>query len=184
MTNENIELGVFNKIISSLSGVDPDTQSRILQSVITFLKLNEVNLHKPFPVSNNSLELNFSDREERSPKEFLLDKNPKTDIQRIACLAYYLSHYRNTPHFKTLDLSKLNTEAAQPKFSNPGFAVTNAANKRLLVPAGGGSKQLSALGEQYVQALPDLNAAKAVLERAQRTRKKSQGKKTPQQESK
>lgn len=184
MTNENVELDAFNKIISSLSGIDSDTQSRILQSVITFLKLGEINLQKSPSVSNDSLELNFSDREERSPKEFLSDKNPKTDIQRIACLAYYLSHYRNTPHFKTLDLSKLNTEAAQPKFSNPGFSVVNAANKRLLVPAGGGNKQLSALGEQYVQALPDYDAAKTVLERAQRTRRKSLSRKAPEQGSK
>jgi len=46
-----------------------------------------------------------------SPKDFLLEKQPRTDVERIACLAYYLTHYRATPHFKTIDLSILNTEA-------------------------------------------------------------------------
>lgn len=81
-------------------------------------------------------------------------------MERITCLAYYLTHYRETPHFKTLDLSKLNTEAAQLKFSNAAFASDNAVRAGLLVPAGKGAKQISALGELYVQALPDRAAAK------------------------
>ena len=58
-----------------------------------------------------------------SPKEFLLEKQPRTDVERIACLAFYLTHYRDTPHFKTLELSKLNTEAAQQKFANAANAT-------------------------------------------------------------
>ena len=34
-----------------------------------------------------------------SPKDFLMEKAPNTDVERIACLAYYLTHYRSTPHF-------------------------------------------------------------------------------------
>jgi hypothetical protein len=117
----------------------------------------------------------FAERSELPPKDFMFQKQPRTDIERIACLAYYLSHYRDTPHFKTIDLSKLNTDAAQIKFSNTAFAVVNATNASLLVPAGKGRKQLSALGERYVDALPDRDAAKEVLAsvRTRRGRKSS-----------
>src|SRR5258708_40200224 len=44
---------------------------------------------------------------EQSIKEFLLEKKPITDIERITCLAYYLRHFRNTNEFKTKDLTDL-----------------------------------------------------------------------------
>jgi hypothetical protein len=78
-------------------------------------------------------------------------------------LAYYLTHYKGTPHFKTLDLSKLNTEAAQPKFANSANASNNAVKMGYLVHASKGQRQLSAFGEQFVRALPDREAAKEAV---------------------
>ena len=110
-----------------------------------------------------------------SPKDFLNEKSPKTDVERIACLACYLTQYRSTPHFKTLDLSLLNTEAAQPKFANTTYSANNAVKMRYLVPASKGQRQLSATGERFVRALPDRTAAKEVLvsvRRRSRSRRK------------
>jgi len=98
-----------------------------------------------------------------SPKEFMIEKQPRTDVERVACLAYYLTHYRDQPHFKTLDLSKLNTEAAQPKFSNAANSVNNAVKRGYLAPSTKGNRQLSAAGEQFVHALPDREAAKNAM---------------------
>jgi hypothetical protein len=92
-----------------------------------------------------------------------MKKQPRSDVERIACLGYYLGHYRDQPHFKTLDISKLNTEAAQSKFSNAANAVNNATTYGYLVPASKGMKQLSAGGEMFVEALPDRDAAAAAL---------------------
>jgi hypothetical protein len=95
----------------------------------------------------------------------MLEKASRTDVDRVVCLAYYLSHYRDKPHFKTSDISKLNTEAAQRKLANAAYAVNNATQGGYLAQAPGGLKQLSVLGEQYVEVLPDREAGKAVLER-------------------
>jgi hypothetical protein len=81
----------------------------------------------------------------------------------VSYLAYYLTHYRETPHFKTLDISKLNTDAAQVKFANAANAVSNAVQAGLIAPAGGGMSQISAAGERYVQELPDRVAAKEAI---------------------
>ena len=97
------------------------------------------------------------------PKEFLLKKQPQSDVERVACLAYYLAHYRGQVHFKTGDISALNTEAAQRKFSNTAAAVGNATSYGYLAPAVKGMKQLSASGEIYVEALPDREAANAAM---------------------
>jgi hypothetical protein len=108
----------------------------------------------------------FSKEQSLSPKEFLLKKQPRSDVERVACLGYYLAHYRDQPSFKTFDISKLNTEAAQTKLSNAAYAVNNANKCGYLAPALKGMKQLSAIGEIYVEALPDREAAAAALAHA------------------
>ena len=104
-----------------------------------------------------------------------MQKQPLTDVERVASLAYYLTHYRDTPHFKTLDISTLNTEAAQPKFSNAAVAMDNATKMGYLVPATKGSKQLGAAGELFVQKLPDRDAAKAAMANLRPRRKARKG---------
>jgi hypothetical protein len=105
---------------------------------------------------------------EISPQSFIRAKNPTTDVQRIACLAYYLTKHRNTTRFKTKQLTDLNTEAKSPNFSNAAVAVNNARKEKYLTPAGGGEKQLTSPGEDLVEALPDQEKVKAL----HRTRKK------------
>lgn len=181
--NTNVE--ALTTILSVLKDLDAETQRRTIQAVITFLDITlSTNLRKStqsdFQISEFSRpEVSFSENRSISPKDFIRDKAPKTDIERIACLAYYLTHYRDIPHFKTVDLSSLNTEAAQPKLSNAAYAVDNATKAGLLVQAIKGAKQLSATGEYFVQALPDRDAAKATLSnmRPKRRAKKNSPKK-------
>jgi len=154
----------LSTIVGALKQLEPDAQRRVLQSVQTFLGLqpsqgstsHDVNiLHSSRGVS----EQDFSRDRTLSPKEFLRDKEPSTNVERVTCLAYYLTHYRDAPHFKTVDISTLNTEAAQPKFSNAAFAVDDARKRGLLVPATKGNKQITAAGEKFVELLPDRTAA-------------------------
>lgn len=107
--------------------------------------------------------IQIAPREPPSPKDFLFQKQPNTDVEKVACLAFYLAHYRNTKHFKTLDISKLNTEAAQRKFANSASTVNNAMQAGFLAPVSGGMKQLAAEGERFVDELPDQAAAKAAF---------------------
>jgi len=135
---------------------------------------NGLSIHSP-----SAGELNFTDRVDLTPKQFLHEKQPQTDIERVVCLAYYLTHYRDTPHFKTLDISKLNTEAAQIKLSNATMAVNNTSTKGLITIASKGSKQISAYGEEYVTALPDRDAAKKIIAKmnSRKRKKRSASKK-------
>src|SRR5712692_9957957 len=99
-------------------------------------------------------------------KHFYASKKPQTDVERVTVLAFYLTYAQSKPHFKTIDLTKTNTDAAGPRLSNATFAARNAVNKGLLALAGKGNKQISPLGEDVVKALPDRNAVKAALEAA------------------
>lgn len=160
--------GALEQVISALKRFQPEDRKRILETVLMFFQIDPL---KPQPrpgsgsvaISRPDRLVGFSEDTTMGPKEFLLEKQPRTDVERIACLAYYLTHYHDTPHFKTLDLSKLNTESAQPKFANAAYAANNALKRGYLAPATKGQRQLSAVGEQFVQVLPDRDAAKAAM---------------------
>jgi hypothetical protein len=181
---------VLQRVITALTPLSPEARRRVFEAAALFLQIdlrgrdNATALTTgELPPSSPTSRSPFSEDTSMSVKEFLLDKQPKTDVERIACLAYYLTHYRGTPHFKTVDLSMLNTEAAQPKFSNATVAAINATATGYLAPSTKGQRQLSAAGERFVRALPDRDAARAALEsirrkpRTRRSRKNS----TPQE---
>ena len=169
------EFKALQSIISALQGFDVATRRRILSAAGTFLQvsssiapqLNTFSMSRSDEAASSA----FSTELAISPKDFMLDKQPQTDVERIASLAYYLTHFRDQQHFKTLDLSKLNTEAAQPKFSNAANAANNAVKRGYLVPSTKGQRQLSAAGERFVEALPDRTAAREAMASAQPRRR-------------
>jgi hypothetical protein len=168
----------LKQMIDIMNGVAPENRERLLLSLATLFDLSQVSAYESSIASQKRRGIPFSEEKILSPKEFLFQKKPQSDVERVAVLAYYLTHYRDTPHFKTLDISKLNTEAAQAKFSNTAYAVDNAAKYGYLVPAMKGNKQLSLAGEQFVEALPDRDAAKQAMQAARpkrKTKKSSQG---------
>lgn len=173
----------LSTIVGILKELDSDAQKRVLQSVQTFLGVaparGQQSSNETLPFSEAPYDQSFSRDRTLSPKEFLRDKNPLTDVERVTALAYYLTHYRDTPHFKTLDISTLNTEAAQPKFSNTAVAVDNARKLGYLVPATKGNKQITALGEKFVDLLPDREAAREAVRnfRPRRRTKKQKSRK-------
>lgn len=170
MTNskDNLELKAVQVILAELTEFSPEQRDRVLRTVVAFFGDNSgPRLHAP----SASQEFFSADRT-ITPKDFLQQKRPETDIDRIACLAYYLAHYRDMPSFKTADLSQLNTEAAQRKFANASFAANNALKAGLLAPATKGARQLSAAGEEYVQALPDRDAARSTMASSRRRGKR------------
>lgn len=165
-------------IVGILRTFEPDAQRRVLQSVHTLVELPLQ--CKPGSYGGNTMSStrpagdDFSRDRSVSAKEFLRDKQPITDVERVTCLAYYLAHYRDIPHFKTVDIAALNTEAAQPKFSNTSVAVDNARALGYLVAATKGNKQIGSAGEKFVELLPDRDAAREAL---RITRKKRGNKK-------
>lgn len=165
------DVEALTTIVGVLKQLEADAQQRVLQSVQAFLgvkaPLQPVREGDQQQVDGDTPR-RFSQDRSLSSKEFMRDKNPQSDVERVACLAYFLGHYSDTPHFKTIDISTLNTEAAQPKFSNTSVAVENATRQGYLVAVSKGSKQISAAGEHYVEILPDREKAREALSQYRR----------------
>ena len=175
--NDQSIYAVVDKVIQDLLRLDQHGRLRVYRTVGTFFGFEDsypkVAGNVDSRVSANvSREPQFSSSKE-TPKEFLLRKRPNTNIERVACLAYYLDHYRGIRQFKAIDINKLNTEAAQTKLSNPSHVIRDAVRSGYLVAAATKDmKQLSADGEKYVEALPDRNAAKEVKPQSSRRSRK------------
>lgn len=185
--NSDDDFAVLEQVLSLIRPMSPERRVRLVKTLSTLLSVNQdatESTHGAGPAfttgsggsggasrADRANTVPYSQDLSASPKQFLMDKQPKSDVERIACLAYYLTHYRDMPHFKTIDLSKLNTEAAQPRLSNTNYASKNALNQGYLAQAVKGTRQLSAAGEQFVNSLPDRAAAKAVMATALKRRR-------------
>jgi hypothetical protein len=98
------------------------------------------------------------------PKDFIAQKKPLTQYERIACLAHYLATVRNVTEFGAKEITAINKEAAQQPIGNIAQVMGDTASKYGYVSAaGGGKKQMTARGEDLVGALPNREAVKAAL---------------------
>jgi hypothetical protein len=114
---------------------------------------------------------------EMKPREFMRVKAPESDVDRVACLAYYLTNGRQTASYTSRELSAINTEAAGPKI-NMSRAVDNAAKQSgYLASAGKGKKQITTYGEDVVEALPDYEKVKLIPPPGKGKRRKRRAKK-------
>jgi hypothetical protein len=110
-------------------------------------------------------------------KDFLKQKRPKTDVQRIACLAFFLTHHMNQPRFGTKDVRVLNDKAGWTPFANPTVAIANATRQnRFIAAASQGKKRITNVGEDVVNALPDQDAVKSAVASHGKLRKKNKPK--------
>lgn len=170
------EIKALNDVFSALEGLETADQMWVLETAASRLGVTLRGISgvptssSPRTAFGTGVTISES---EMTPKDFIRSKDPKSDVQWVACLAYYLTRFRETPHFKSRELSALNTEAAGPRI-NISRAVNNATNQNwYLTAAGGGRKQITTVGEDVVRALPDQEAVKLAEQNGRRVRKKS-----------
>src|SRR4030065_690478 len=95
-------------------------------------------------------------------RAFIRIKKPATDVQRVACLGYYLVHTTGQPGFTSKDVATAHTNSGGSKI-NLTRAIDNATRRSKYISARSGrEKQLTTLGEDVVNALPDQEGVKTI----------------------
>ncbi|WP_462252724.1 hypothetical protein [Ferruginibacter sp.] len=116
-----------------------------------------------------------------SIKDFLVQKKPHDNAEKIACIVYFLEKVQGLDGVKNMDIIQGNKDGRQPSFSNASVFINHAISRQhFLTSIGGSKKALSAKGEAIVNALPEREAvSKALAEHAskKKTAKKSTKKK-------
>lgn len=189
---------LIREAIEQLDGMGTDRQRWVLASIASALGIKGAELaparkqrvddESEGSEDADSDEPNGDDGERSAlgkAKDFLRKKKPSSTVERIACLAYYLTHAKSAPEFMTKDLTKLNGEAHGERLSNPSMAADNASKAGVLAPAGKGKKRLTTHGEDIVDALPDRERVNEIhAERRQRRRRSPKGKKSSRRKAK
>lgn len=111
-------------------------------------------------------------------RAFIRAKKPVTDVQRVACLGAYLAQTTGQHGFTSKDIASAHTNSGGSKINLPRALDNATRQSKYISTLSGREKQLTTLGEDVVNALPDQAAVKAVEEAAKGRRGKKGGKKT------
>jgi hypothetical protein len=159
------DIEALGKVLDALSKLEPAAQQWVLSTAATRLNVSTIAIAPPSggtPVSHRTATPPSGSIGSLHPKEFMRQKAPQSDVDRVACLAYYLTHGRQASAYSSRELTAMNTEAAGPKL-NMSRAVDNATKQSgYLTSAGKGKKQITSYGEDVVNALPDYEAVKTL----------------------
>ena len=189
---EKTASSALTEALAIMDALEESERHRVIKALLTFYNLESSPTAGRFRMSPSpspdvaqlwgERELPFKEDTNLDPKEFMKQKKPTSAVERIACLAFYLAKFRDKAFFKTHDLTRLNTEAAQPKFSNASQSTANALKYGYLASGSKGNRQISAFGEEFVNALPDRDAAKEVSKQMRPPVKKKSRKRPPSQD--
>jgi hypothetical protein len=115
------ELAALQQALDALTPLDPDGRQRAVTWLAGALGVSSAPAEAPggfgTPSGSGIPGIDAGPANLGTPRRFMAAKRPTTDVERVTCLAYYLTHARDTPHFKTKELTDLNTEAAGAKIS-------------------------------------------------------------------
>src|SRR5437879_3212813 len=79
---------VLPDLIAAFRKVSPEGRKRLLSTLATFFGIEaSAGVQSPLGVESGARTAYSEDRS-LSPKEFLRQKQPRTDVERVACLAY------------------------------------------------------------------------------------------------
>jgi hypothetical protein len=164
------EISAMDTAHAAISGLKPDEQSRVLAWLAQKLGVAPVAMTPRTPTINPpgspaSVGTGSTSNPilNQNPRTFMTQKRPSDFQERVACLAYCLTHFKNTPMFKTQDITKMNSEAGQSNLYNSTAFVNNSLRCQYLSSAGGGRKQITPRGEAVVNALPNREAVTQAL---------------------
>lgn len=116
-------------------------------------------------------------------RAFIRHKKPATDVERVACLVYFLTKTTNQHGFSSQMISAAHTESGGSAI-NMHRALDNATRgAKFISNRGAREKQITPLGEDVVEALPNRDAVAAAQTEA-RQRKSRKGPKASKNKKK
>ena len=124
-----------------------------------------------------------------NPTAFIAEKQPDRQAEIIACLAYILTHGQGQKRFKTRDITQVYNQTGRQAFGNATTAM-QIAEKNGYLTSNGRIYKLTPFGTDYVNALPNREAAEEIrrsaglgVRRVSKARGRPKGKKNQQKQA-
>jgi hypothetical protein len=156
MTKPNDDLEAVRAVVAALEGFEAADQERILRWAREKLGLGAQARHEASPTLSAPKGAEHS----QNIKSFVGSKNPKSDTQFAATVAYYhrfeAAEAQRKDAITATDLQDATRQTGRSRLTNPGQTLVNAHNQGYLDKAGRGAYQLNTVGENLVaMALPE-----------------------------
>jgi hypothetical protein len=157
MTAPKDDLEAVRAVADALDGFDANAQERIIRWAREKIGLSVApSLPPPFslPPSPNVSDAVLAASSGKDLKSFVAEKNPKSDIQFAATIAYF--HRFEAPlterkdEIDSKDLQDACRLAGRKRLKLPGQTLRNAVNLGLLDKSGRGTFILNSVGENLV----------------------------------
>ena len=148
-----------NAVIQALADLSPEERERVLDSASALYGIAaKTSAREPRqePASRDEQQSHHREGDRPGKRlsivEFLNEKQPATNAQRIACFAYYREHVEGRPQFARRDLEPY---FAAAKLANPGKNFDREFNKAVRegwIHEDGANSYLTQGGENKVNA--------------------------------
>lgn len=113
------ELGALDLMLRTLRSVAPEDRSRLLRLLTEYFDGSSRADSGREPIVGDL-------------RDFLLIAQPKTPMERVLCLAYYLASNGIAREFSALDINRTNTDARQIKIQGVPEILEDAAANGLM----------------------------------------------------
>ncbi len=186
------ELEAIKTIANALKPLDPEVRRRVLQYAIQHLGIAEVP-SGAIPAAAPTPRASANDTQPRQPgpdttqrivdiRTFKHEKDPKSDVQMAALVAYYLAKLAPADLRKesimSADITTYFDQAAYPLPNEARMTLVNAKNAGYLDSAGRGQYKLNPVGHNLVaHNLPKSGGGDAPQRRRRKKVSKKPGKK-------
>jgi hypothetical protein len=153
-------ISALTQILEILQRLSPERRRQVLEAVVAFhseaSRVSSDPLALPVEVvPGKTAQVPFSERRDITVNEFLLQKQPKTGMEKAVCLAFYLKHYVGLPKFKPSDITRLNAEVSGGSVAELSRRIYDATSKRYLTKFSDGRREITSRGEIFVLSLPE-----------------------------
>lgn len=154
------KLDAIETLVGTLSGFEEGDVNDIIAFARKQLGFGGSNAATPMPSVSGSTEGSPQSPLTDNIAQFVGQKEPKNEYQRVAVLAYFLYHARGVKNFTLKEIKEANADARQPSFSNIHATVNKALTRYKFLTQGSGGQRgvytISFDGEKLVNALPSL----------------------------
>lgn len=179
------EIEAIKTILKALEALDDDVRNNVVEYVFKRLNLSIAPLSSAASnlarnVESSSSQSNITmgnDNEVVHIKQFKESKNPKSAIEMVAIIAYYLQHLaepdKRQDKIQASDLKQWFNIADFPLPTEMRHILTNTKNAGYIDNVGSGEYKLNAVGHNLVKYNLPRGESKSVIKRVKRTPKKA-----------
>ena len=158
-------ISALTRVLEVLADLKPDQRRQVLEAATAFYAEGGKQPMELPPPSSMEINLSrytqipFSQKQNVTVGEFMLQKRPRTGIARVVCFAFYLKHYLGRSRFDRQDIYELNEAEPAFRVNELSRRILDATEHKYLTKFPDGRREITSRGEILVLSMPEKETA-------------------------